>query len=196
MNITVTPLDEATRQRIIKRMVKEHQFSEELANAIFDETLVFMHASINNPGIGPSELVDIGWHTFILYTMEYTAYCHRAFGRYLHHNPTDREGEVGAPLSETIDFFRANGIKFDAELWGMGAECQKCDPRCGGTNCGRDPRVIEAKSGCVGHGGPNCGTQIDPRTPCEVVMAGCKGSCNGGVPGGGNCTGCRSCGSV
>ena len=35
----------------------------------------------------PSQAVDEAWHEMILMTREYTAFCDRAFGRYLHHNP-------------------------------------------------------------------------------------------------------------
>ncbi len=35
----------------------------------------------------PSKIVDIAWHEFILRTREYTTFCHRAFGAYLHHSP-------------------------------------------------------------------------------------------------------------
>jgi hypothetical protein len=34
-----------------------------------------------------SAMVDAAWHTFILFTAEYTAYGHRYFGDYLHHLP-------------------------------------------------------------------------------------------------------------
>lgn len=35
----------------------------------------------------PSKVVDVAWHEFILRTREYTAFCQRAFGAYLHHAP-------------------------------------------------------------------------------------------------------------
>src|SRR4051812_40506221 len=35
----------------------------------------------------PSKAVDEAWHEMILMTREYTHFCTRAFGRYLHHNP-------------------------------------------------------------------------------------------------------------
>ena len=35
----------------------------------------------------PSKAVDEAWHEMILITREYTYFCDRAFGRYLHHNP-------------------------------------------------------------------------------------------------------------
>ena len=35
----------------------------------------------------PSKAVDEAWHEMILMTREYTEFCERAFGRYLHHTP-------------------------------------------------------------------------------------------------------------
>ncbi len=35
----------------------------------------------------PSKAVDEAWHEMILMTREYTEFCQRAFGRYLHHMP-------------------------------------------------------------------------------------------------------------
>ena len=35
----------------------------------------------------PSKVVDVAWHEMILLTREYTCFCQRAFGAYLHHTP-------------------------------------------------------------------------------------------------------------
>jgi hypothetical protein len=35
----------------------------------------------------PSQVADDLWHEFILYTRHYDAFCHGAFGRFLHHTP-------------------------------------------------------------------------------------------------------------
>ena len=37
----------------------------------------------------PSKVVDDAWHEFLLYTQEYAHFCKRAFGRFLHHTPTE-----------------------------------------------------------------------------------------------------------
>jgi len=37
----------------------------------------------------PSQIVDEAWHEFILCTREYTEFCQRAFGRFLHHTPAE-----------------------------------------------------------------------------------------------------------
>ncbi|GAA6151212.1 glycine-rich domain-containing protein [Pseudoteredinibacter isoporae] len=37
----------------------------------------------------PSQVVDLAWHEFILITRSYQSFCQRAFGRFLHHNPSE-----------------------------------------------------------------------------------------------------------
>jgi len=35
----------------------------------------------------PSRAVDVLWHEFIVFTQDYQAFCHKAFGEFLHHRP-------------------------------------------------------------------------------------------------------------
>lgn len=37
----------------------------------------------------PSQVVDDGWHEFILFTRSYKSFCKKALGRFLHHTPTE-----------------------------------------------------------------------------------------------------------
>ena len=37
----------------------------------------------------PSEIVDVLWHEFILFTREYQLFCKKGIGRFLHHTPTE-----------------------------------------------------------------------------------------------------------
>ena len=37
----------------------------------------------------PSQVVDIAWHEFILFTRSYKAFCRKSLGRFLHHTPTE-----------------------------------------------------------------------------------------------------------
>lgn len=38
----------------------------------------------------PLRMLDEMWHTFVLFTREYTDYCERLYGMYVHHAPTTR----------------------------------------------------------------------------------------------------------
>ena len=155
---------------MVARIVKEHGFSEVAASAVLDEALVFMHLAANNPGsgLGPSPLVDIGWHTFILYTREYTDYCQAAFGRYLHHSPFNAEEQatIARPVADTVKFMAEHGITYDADLWRIRtAECTDGESACKTGECTADPDTA-------------------------LVMADCTGDCdNGGYGGGSACRG-------
>lgn len=37
----------------------------------------------------PSQVVDVAWHEFILFTREYERFCQKALGRFLHHTPAE-----------------------------------------------------------------------------------------------------------
>ncbi len=37
----------------------------------------------------PSQVVDVAWHEFILFTKEYKCFCTKALGRFLHHTPAE-----------------------------------------------------------------------------------------------------------
>lgn len=135
---TIHPLPEAVRHRVVARMMRENGFTRELAESVMDETLAYLHATAKTElPIGPSKIVDIGWHHLILHSRAYAAYCQAAFGEFIHHEPAP-EGEVGLPLADTIAFFEANGIAYDPDLWGMTAFC---DSRGGGGNDGSCSRT-------------------------------------------------------
>lgn len=48
--------------------------------------------------------VDGVWHQFILYTVEYTDFCRRFFGRYLHHSPSNAPEAKSAPPAPVASF--------------------------------------------------------------------------------------------
>ena len=52
----------------------------------------------------PSKAVDAAWHAFILDTRAYGRFCHRAFGRLLHHTPAEAlpEGLAAQRLKEGL----------------------------------------------------------------------------------------------
>jgi hypothetical protein len=50
--------------------------------------------------------VDEAWHQFILFTAEYTDFCHRFFGRYIPHSPNTAEAgqDSGGTASSSMSF--------------------------------------------------------------------------------------------
>lgn len=64
----------------------------------------------------PSQVVDVAWHEFILFTRSYNEFCTRALGRFLHHTPTE------AMKTPTL---AQEGIK---RAWKLSCAREKIDP--------------------------------------------------------------------
>ena len=74
------------------------------------------HEAKNKMVSMPSQVVDVAWHEFILFTREYQSFCSHALGRFLHHTPSE------AMKSPTI---AQDGIK---RAWRIACAKEKIDP--------------------------------------------------------------------
>src|SRR5258708_2405983 len=75
----ISPVDQG---RIIRRIAKDHAMDEAHASAVSDEPLRFLEMAARQPRkrFTPTEAEDKGWHTFLLYTKAYRAFC-QSLGR-------------------------------------------------------------------------------------------------------------------
>lgn len=135
--------------RIVGRMLTDLEFwqycghydDEERrrwAERILEQTLAFLRVCADHPDaarFSPSPLIDIGWHTFILYTREYHEFCRNVAGHYIHHDPSDEPGvEYGSGGSvEAVAAMRERGMPVDDELWGGASG--SCSPPSGPKIC-------------------------------------------------------------
>lgn len=196
-----------TFERVSKRISKDHGFTPEIAEQILDAALGFLMACKDaKMSLAPSELVDVGWHTFLLYTPEYMKFCHEHIGHFVHHVPNDdptKPSQAGGSLS-TVEYMRSHSIPFDEVLWGVKVYhsydevppplCDtrrhaegKCDTRC----CvlvPDDDTPLMRLCGVENGRGPGC-------SHVAMDSAGCKGGsvdCDQGTGGGGSgYDGCR-----
>jgi hypothetical protein len=143
LNSHRTLLPTTLADRLTARIAAEHpDLAADLPARILDQTLAFLEtcATATEP-IGPSELVDMGWHIFILYTHEYTEFCDRIAGRYIHHVPDDTTtGDEwptvpkpsSATLAATVAAMRRAGYELDMPLWSVNgaADCTQCHAGC------------------------------------------------------------------
>lgn len=129
----LTPLAD----RLARRITTDHpDISETAARRIIGQAAAFIAASGRQPGqsLAPSKPVDIGWHTFILHTVDYAKFCQQVAGGFVHHVPTD-EGEepTGGPQAaraRTLAAITAAGYAIDEELWPDMADCTQCHAGC------------------------------------------------------------------
>jgi hypothetical protein len=123
--------------RLTDRIVTRERLGRDLAQRIMDQALAFLVtcAGHTGPPLAPSELVDIGWHTFILDTHEYAAFCDRVAGRFVHHIPDEDQESGKSPggvLARTTVAMRALGFHLDDALWPRTApgSCTGCHNGC------------------------------------------------------------------
>lgn len=113
--------------RLVARVVKDHGFDEDTATAVIDGALGFLQLCASHPGtqFSPSEMVDLGWHTFILHTRDYHEFCMRHAGRFIHHDPDDDLSPLGEgpQAAATVAFMRKHEIPFHERLWQVSARC-------------------------------------------------------------------------
>ncbi|MFF7525970.1 glycine-rich domain-containing protein [Streptomyces pseudovenezuelae] len=174
--------------RLVSRIVKDEEVEPGLAGRIMDSALGFLYLSATSPGqrLSPSPLVDIGWHTFILYTRGYREFCQRVAGRFIDHEPNDVPEAPQKPsgIKRTIAAFKAAGLPIDEMLWTGWITRKKTiavltggalDPCASGSECA---------------GGPECGSCSSPED--NVVKASadpCTVDCDNGSGGPGDeCT--------
>ncbi|MFG2102513.1 glycine-rich domain-containing protein [Micromonospora echinaurantiaca] len=130
--------------QLTARIAHDHpELASDLPARIMDQALAFLAAcaTATDP-LGPSDLVDIGWHTFILHTREYADFCQRIAGRFIHHqpeptpdDPPSRPEPIGAPISRATAAIAAAGFALDHELWGgpvadCTSKCTQCHAGC------------------------------------------------------------------
>ena len=104
---TVRSSIRAARRRDIESFIRYYYFPKGLRRKIADRLGVEDGPAIERVLLGlreyfticldrrdmvlgmPSKAVDAAWHEFILYTRDYTDFCQKALGEYLHHTPDD-----------------------------------------------------------------------------------------------------------
>jgi hypothetical protein len=133
----ITLLNPELANRLTRRVITAHpELNKGTARRIVGQAAAFVAASGQRRGapLVPSELVDYGWHAFILHTVDYAVFCERNVGRFVHHVPTDEDEQVpgGARLARerTMAAIDAAGFTVDAELWHSAADCNQCHAGC------------------------------------------------------------------
>lgn len=137
-------LDPQLWERLVKRIMKDEDIQRPLAERIMNQALAFLLLSAREPDgtFSPSPLVDIGWHTFILYTKPYADFCDKVSGRFIHHAPSDVDGvEYGTGnIARTVAALETHGFAVDAPLWAnTGQDCSNEGDCSSGDGCTVEP---------------------------------------------------------
>lgn len=106
--------DQFKLEPVLARYCKEEGLSMEIAQDHRHEMLRFLAlcgtATQHGKFYGMTGAVDELWHTFVIFTREYAAFCDAVAGRFLHHVP-EVEGQMS---SNTFDHYLAFLADYEA----------------------------------------------------------------------------------
>ncbi|MEU8580340.1 glycine-rich domain-containing protein [Streptomyces abikoensis] len=122
-------------EREVRLIMRDHGTDRDLAERTFGQTIAYLVASAERPDVrmGPAPSVDLGLHSFVLDTINYTAFCDAVAGHYIHHVPhlPQENGSQPPPLRETVHTIRAVGFDVDHDLWDANeSDCSQCHAGC------------------------------------------------------------------
>ena len=159
---TYEPVLQFEAPYLIEKLVKDRIVdTEEEGEALFSEAKKFLILSFVDEDVSwnmYSARVDEAWHQFVLFTGEYIDFCHRHFGQYLHHNPSNAPAAPGRPMLKqtTFEDFRARYQSFFGQplpdVW-MDSLSVTLSRRVINANCGRS--VVSVVDGMACLEGPD-----------------------------------------
>lgn len=144
----------------------------------------------------PSQVVDVAWHEFILFTRQYQDFCRKGLGRFLHHTPAEAMNSRAAARQGIKTCWRIACIREGLSpreptalprLFALDAQLGIADgfhytPNCKGMQRGEGGATVycaghigcgSCASGCAGGGSSDAGSG------CSSCSSGCSGGCGG-----------------
>jgi hypothetical protein len=114
--------------KVLKRYRLDHNVDEAEAQRRFEGLKQFLIVCALTPGYKvTSDAIDSMWHTFLLFTKDYSEFCNRYLGRFINHEPF----EVPSPESYLTTRARAREMfgGLDERLWPVEAKLS-CSSGC------------------------------------------------------------------
>src|SRR4051812_27533059 len=75
-------------KQVMMKFAVDNKVTLQESARVFRKMMAYLRRAAGTPvGLSPEPDVDKMWHTFILFTREYSAFCHSKFGRFIHHVP-------------------------------------------------------------------------------------------------------------
>lgn len=153
---------------VIARYCRDYELPAEIGKEHERELKRFLSLCSLNPDAhyGMKGPIDNVWHTFLLFTREYAAFCESVAGRFIHHVPETGDTAKSSGLDRYIlfleDYERIFGELPPPQYWPRPVKSLEHDANC---------------SGCKGCAAPstNCQSEIG------FSDNGCSG-CNGCAP--------------
>jgi hypothetical protein len=143
-----------TPEQVVEKYIDKYGTTETVAREHERELKRYLAMCLADPeaAYGMFGPVDEFWHTWILFTREWSDFSREVAGRYIHHRPTTRtekqlvrSGETPSAYGRFLaDYPSYFGEEAPAHLWprqrgavaGANCSCSNCINSCGSNSCG------------------------------------------------------------
>lgn len=76
---------------VVLRIAEKAECSPKAAEGLFEKMKQYLaRSAVSRRRSSPSLDVDLAWHEFLLFTIDYQLFCREHFGHFVHHVPTPR----------------------------------------------------------------------------------------------------------
>jgi hypothetical protein len=170
---------------LIEKLVKDRIVdTADEGEALFAEAKKFLILSYVDSDVSwnmYSARVDEAWHQFVLFTNQYVDFCHRYFGEYLHHNPSNAPEAPGRSelKPSTFEGFRVRYESFFGEpLPDVWLDCRSVSlsRRVVNDNADRSRVSVEGDMACLAGPGGRIDVLIDDMARDALEFIACTGS--------------------
>jgi hypothetical protein len=124
---------------LVSRLQKEEGISETEAQQMVQDMLMFLFLCGTSPEpCAPSQMIDVAWHNFILFTREYREFCQHYFDRFIDHTPNEPDAapEIGRLIGRrTIERAREEFGDLSRN-WVASLEATECSGNACSFSCG------------------------------------------------------------
>lgn len=130
---------------LLERIMEKENLTKDEAQILMCDMLQFLFVAGTGDGevFAPTSTVDTAWHNFILFTKDYSEFCHKNFGKFIHHIPNTKSrlhlvgnGTLPKTIRRVREVFGSLSYnwtgKSDCESASCVTDCTQCS---GHTNC-------------------------------------------------------------
>jgi len=110
------PVQNYKNDKLVRYHARKHDLPLHQSEAIFEALKLFLVDCLTIDKNEPTEEIDAFWHTFILHTQEYQAFCHHYLGKFIHHRPHLDATEMAEMVSEGFECRCDSGSKCSSSL--------------------------------------------------------------------------------
>ncbi|MFZ6799264.1 hypothetical protein [Undibacterium sp. Di24W] len=116
--------------QIVSSIQKNFNLSDNEAQQLFADVKLFLclskfNAQLFKTPLKPSKIIDVGWHEFLMFTIDYRMFCFEVLGAFIDHVPETDSPDI-AVAKNASEFAKTYLPQLSANWSEVESDCQSC----------------------------------------------------------------------